>query len=250
MDNSVERKFYKTVVVSDVHLGHKEAKVAQAGEFLSSVDCNLLILNGDIFDGWQLQRSGKRWQPEYTNFLKILMRMIEKHETEIIYIVGNHDAFFDNIIPFSVSNVSIMRDYIYESCGHRYFVTHGDIFDYISYNVQWLAKLGELGYRLLLWINRLYNKYRYWRGKPASYSFSQKIKRKVVKAMASSKINEMMVDVARAHKCDGLICGHTHRPEDKTIGGNIRYLNSGDWMESYTALLEDEEGNWTIYRHS
>lgn len=249
MDKTIERKYYKTVVVSDVHLGHKEAKVAQAAEFLSSIDCKLLILNGDIFDGWQLQRSGKRWQPEYTKFLKILMRMIEKHETDIIYIVGNHDNFFDNIIPFSVSNVNIMRDYIHESGGHRYFVVHGDIFDYISYNMQWLAKLGELGYRLLLFINRIYNKYRYWRGKPASNAFSLKIKRKVVKAVSSSEVDQMMLDVTRAHKCDGIICGHTHRAEDRFID-NVRYLNSGDWMESLTALLEDEDGAWTIYRYN
>ncbi len=242
--DKVAKKHYRTVVVSDIHLGHKQAKVREVIDFLNSISFDLIILNGDIFDGWQLSRSGKRWHEEYTDFLKLVMKLIENPETKVIYIVGNHDSFLDNVVPFSFTNFSVMREYIVESGSHRFFVTHGDVFDYISYNVQWLAKLGELGYRLLVTINQLYNKYRNWRNKSPK-SFSKKIKRKVEKAVSSARINEMMADVAKAHKCDGIICGHTHQPVDKMIG-TIRSINCGDWMESMSAALEDENGNWTL----
>ena len=105
---TVQRRHYRTVVVSDIHLGYKQSKALQASEFLSSVDCDRLILNGDIIDGWQLRRSyDRRWKPEYTRLLKIIMKMMENKGTEVIYIVGNHDAFFDYVVPLSFSNITI-----------------------------------------------------------------------------------------------------------------------------------------------
>ncbi len=247
MDSQTLRKFYKTVVISDVHLGHKLSQVVKAGEFLSSVNCKRLILNGDIFDGWQLMRSGKRWKPEYTNFLKILMRIIDNPETEIIYIIGNHDAFLENIIPFYFANMSVVRDYILESGDKKFFVTHGDVFDYVNYNMQWLAKLGEFGYRILMLINKLYNKYRFWRGKE-EIPLAIRIKRRIERAVTSSEIDQLIVDIANAYKCDGVICGHTHQAADRMISG-IRYLNCGAWLENMTALLEDEGGKWSILQY-
>ena len=240
---------YKTVVISDVHIGANHSKVEEASIFLESLTCERLILNGDIIDGWQFRKSSdSRWKPEYTKLLKIIMKMMENGGTQVIYIVGNHDAFFDNVVPISFSNITIVRDYILQSGSHRFFVTHGDIFDNISSNMKWLAKLGDLGYRILLRLNQLYNRYRSWRGKPY-YSFSAAIKRKVKRAVSSmSDFEDMVTDVARAQKCDGVICGHTHCPEDRMIDG-IWYLNSGDWVESMSALLEDEQGNWRIMRY-
>ena len=248
MNTEQQRIHYRTVVVSDIHLGYKQSKALQVSEFLSSVNCDRLILNGDIIDGWQFRKSSdSRWKPEYTKLLKIIMKMMEKEGTEVVYVVGNHDAFFDYVVPLSFSSISIVRDYILQSGSHRYFVTHGDIFDNISSNMKWLAKLGDLGYRILLRLNQLYNRYRSWRGKPY-YSFSAAIKQKVKKAVSSmSDFEDMVVDVARSHKCDGVICGHTHCPEDRMIG-EVRYLNSGDWVESLSALVEDDDGNWTIRR--
>lgn len=245
-----QRKKYRTIVISDVHIGYRQSKVREVSRFLSSVDCNKLVLNGDIIDGWQLRKSGDhRWKPEYTNLFKIIMKMMENGGTEIVYIMGNHDDFLDNVIPFYSSNISILRDCIIENGEHRYFVTHGDIFDSITSNMKWLAKLGDIGYRALLKINVLYNRYRSWRGKPY-YSLAQSIKNKVKKGVSSvSGLDDMVVDVARSHGCDGVVCGHIHRPEDRMIG-DIRYLNSGDWVETMSALVEDMDGTWTILRYS
>lgn len=243
-----ERKHYRTVVISDVHLGNRHAKVLELTDFLSSIDCDRLILNGDIIDGWQLRKSGDtKWRPEYTRIFKIIMKMMENNGMEVIYVMGNHDDFLANVVPISFSGVSVVRDYILDSGGHKYFVTHGDIFDNVSTNMKWLAKLGDVGYHILLWSNQFYNRYRAWRGKP-SYSFSQAIKNKVKNAVSSvSGFETMVSDMARAKKCDGVICGHIHRPEDRMIG-DIRYLNSGDWVETMSALVEDYAGNWNIMR--
>jgi len=246
----LQRKQYRTIVVSDIHLGYRQSKVAEVSDFLSSVDCERLILNGDIIDGWQLRKSGNtRWRPEYTKLLKIIMKMMENCGTEVIYVMGNHDDFLNNVVPFYFSDVSIVRDYLLESGGRRYFVTHGDVFDSITSNMKWLSKLGDIGYRALLKINVLYNRYRAWRGK-SYYSLAQTVKNKVKKGVSSlSGLEDMVVDVARSHGCNGVICGHIHRPEDRMIG-DIRYLNSGDWVETMSALAEDSDGNWTIMRYS
>ncbi len=245
-----ERTRYRTIVISDVHLGNRHAKVREVTDFLSSVDCDRLILNGDIIDGWQLRKSGDRtWKPEYTELLKIMMKMMENSGTEIIYVMGNHDDFLLNVTPLYFSRISIVRDYVLDCGEHRFYVTHGDIFDNVSTKMKWLAKLGDLGYRILLFINQEYNRYRLWRGKPY-YSLSQAIKQKVKNAVSSMSGLEVLVgDVARSHRCDGVICGHIHRPEDRMIG-DVRYLNSGDWVESLSCLTEDFDGNWNIMRYN
>ena len=244
------RSHYRTVVISDVHLGSAYAKVKEVGDFLSSVDCDRLVLNGDIIDGWQIQRksAAKRWNSDYTRFMKIIMKMMENHNTEVIYLRGNHDDFLDNLVPVNLSNISFLRDYVLESEGHRFFVTHGDVFDSVTSKMEWLAKLGDISYTALLKFNNFYNRMRARRGKPY-FSMSQAIKHKVKKAVSFvSGFERMLADLARSKHCDGVICGHIHYPEDRMIDG-IRYLNSGDLLESLSALIEDESGNWRIYRY-
>jgi UDP-2,3-diacylglucosamine pyrophosphatase LpxH len=141
--------------------------------------------------------------------------------------------------------LSIMKDTVLLSKGKKYFVTHGDVFDSITSEMKWMAKLGDFFYNLLLRINRTYNRWQALRGKPY-YSFSQEIKAKVKKAVSNaSNFDRMLTDMARKKGCDGVICGHIHRPEDRVIDG-IHYLNSGDWVETLSALIEDFEGNWKI----
>lgn len=244
-----ERKHYRTVIISDVHIGSAHSKVKEATDFLSSVDCDRLILNGDIIDGWQLQKksSSKKWNPEYTRFTKVIMKMMEVHDTQVIYLRGNHDDFLDNLVPLSLGNVSVLQDYILESGEHRFFVTHGDVFDSVTSKMEWLAKLGDVSYTALLRFNSIYNKFRSRQGKPY-FSLSQAIKHKVKQAVSFiSGFERMLADLARSKRCDGVICGHIHYPEDRMIDG-IRYLNSGDWVESMSALLEDGQGNWRIMK--
>jgi UDP-2,3-diacylglucosamine pyrophosphatase LpxH len=126
-------------------------------------------------------------------------------------------------------------------------VLHGDLFDRVTSSMRWLAKLGDVGYSFLLWVNGIYNRRRILKGLPY-YSIAKEIKKKV-KASVSyiSDFEQHIVDVARSRECDGVICGHIHQPEIRMYG-DVLYLNSGDWIESLSALTEDYDGNWSIYR--
>ena len=243
------QKFYPTIVISDVHLGTDHSKTSQLCEFLRSVNCETLIMNGDIIDGWHLQKGGKgKWKKEHTEFFKIIMKMMENHNTKVIYVRGNHDDFLDHLAPFTFSNLEIVKDYTHRKNGKTYYIVHGDIFDNITSNMVWLAKLGDIGYSILLWINRLYNVYRAKKGLPY-FSLSQNIKQKVKSAVSYiSDYEKELVLLAKARHADGIICGHIHQAADEHIDG-IHYLNSGDWVESMTALLEHKDGTWEVYSY-
>lgn len=235
---------YKTIIISDLHLGIKSSKAKEVVKFLKNNTCEKLILNGDIIDGWQLKRSGQ-WKKKHTKFFKLVMKYVSKRKTEVIYLRGNHDDFLEELIPFKFGKLTLAHHHMHESNGKKYFVIHGDIFDSITTNLKWLAKLGSVGYTFLLWINRHYNTYRAKKGLPY-YSLSQSIKHKVKSAVSFiDDFENQLVEVARARHCDGIICGHIHQSANKLIK-DIHYLNSGDWVESLTALAEDHEGNWQI----
>lgn len=242
------RQFYKTIVISDVHLGTKGSKAKEVVEFLKQSKCEKLILNGDIIDGWQLKKYGT-WKRKHTRFFKHVLKMIEKDNTEVIYLRGNHDDFLDQVLPMTVGNLSIRRDYLLETNGKRFYVLHGDIFDTITTNLKWVAKLGDMGYTFLLWLNQRYNNYRQRKGLPY-YSLSQVIKSKVKSAVSYiDDFETQLAEIARIKECDGIICGHIHQPALKEIKG-IRYMNSGDWVESLSALVEDEHGQWDLVYYS
>ena len=178
------RTYYPTVVLSDIHLGTQHSKTEEVTRFLKSINCDRLILNGDIIDGWHLRKAGtKRWQAKHTDFFKVIMKMMENFGTEVIYVCGNHDDFLDSLVPMTFYNVKIVKEYILETHGKRYYVTHGDIFDRVTTQMKWLARLGDAGYTFLLWVNRFYNQYRTKRGKPY-YSLSQAVKQKVKSAVS------------------------------------------------------------------
>ncbi len=236
---------YKTIVVSDLHLGSEGSKAKEVVAFLKSTSCDRLILNGDIIDGWQLKKGGS-WKKKHTAFFRIVLKMIETQGTKVVYIRGNHDDFLDQIIPFRLGKqFCIRKDYILQSGNKKMFITHGDLFDSVTSKMKWLAHLGDIGYTFLLSLNKIYNRYRSWRGLPY-YSFSQKIKQQVKKAVNHvSEFEEKLAELALAHDCEGIICGHIHKPEIKQIG-EITYLNSGDWVESLSALVEDFDGQWHL----
>lgn len=238
---------YRTIVLSDLHLGTRASKAKEVCRFLKHHRCETLILNGDIVDGWQLKRSGA-WKKKHTRFFKIVLKWAAKR-TRVIYLRGNHDDFLDQVVPFSMGNFSIRRDYIHESGDKRYYVVHGDIFDTVTTKLKWIAKLGDVSYTFLLWLNRHYNVYREKRGMPY-YSLSQAVKAKVKSAVSFiTDFESQLAAVAKIKKCDGVICGHIHTPADKMIG-ETHYLNSGDWVESLTALVETYEGEWKIIYYS
>ena len=191
----------------------------------------------------------KKNTPDFSGF-KVLMKMMEKRGTEIIYVVGNHDDFLDSLAPFKFSNISIVKDYLLKTRqGKRYFVTHGDIFDTVTTHMRWLAMLGDVGYTFLLWLNKVYNHRRERQGKPY-FSLSQEVKHRVKSAVSYiSEFEKELVRLAEAKHLDGIICGHIHQAASVWYG-NVHYLNSGDWVESMTALVEDEQGEWDIVTYN
>lgn len=243
------RPHFRTIVLSDLHLGTAGARAKEATEFLNGYSCQRLILNGDIIDGWQLKQYGT-WKKKHTAFFRAVLKQIIHYDTKVIYLRGNHDDFLDQIMPLRVGkNFSIRKDYILRTGDKQYYVTHGDVFDSVTSRMKWLAHMGDIGYTLLLWLNKLYNQYRVWRGLPY-YSLSQQIKHRIKQAVNYiSDFEVKLTELARARGCDGVICGHIHQPAIGSFNG-ITYMNSGDWVESLSALVEDHEGSWHLLYYS
>ncbi len=236
---------YPILVLSDIHLGSEYSHYEDVISFLEKIKCDLLILNGDIIDGWQLRKSIRNFKSDHTNFFRVLLKKIEEDNTRIIYVKGNHDDFLDRVLPFEFANFSIVSEYMLQTPAGRYYVTHGDVFDSITTQTKWLAQLGDVGYTLLLHINKYYNKYRIKRGKPY-LSVSQKVKAKVKSAVSYiSDFEDKLVTIARIKKANGVICGHIHHPANQYYN-DIHYLNSGDWVENKTALVFTYDDKWEV----
>lgn len=234
----------RTVIISDVHLGTDDCKIREVNHFLRHVRCAKLILNGDIIDGWQLRRSGQ-WTKAHTRFIRIVLKKLEKRDTEIVYLRGNHDDILASFLPLDFENLRVVEDYIHEGPRGRYLVLHGDVFDTVTKNFVFLAHLGDWGYRLLLRLNRIYNAWRAWRGKEY-WSLSKAIKARVKEAVSHvSNFEDHIADLARSRGCRGVMCGHIHTAADKMIG-DVHYLNSGDWVESLTAVVEHFDGTYEL----
>ncbi len=239
------KKRYKTIVVSDIHIGSKWSHTQAAIDFLGRNDCDMLILGGDIIDGWHLGRNRKRWKHDYNKFLQLLLQTIET--TKVIYIRGNHDDFLDNVAPFNYRNFSILDNYIYESGDKRIYVFHGDMFDNVTSRFRWVSKFGDKLYSMMLQLNRLYNDYRKRHGK-SYFSISKFMKQKVKEIVSkASNFDNNIVSIARRNNCNAVICGHIHQPDKRYIE-DILYLNSGDWIESLSALVEHHDGTWEVLR--
>jgi UDP-2,3-diacylglucosamine pyrophosphatase LpxH len=235
---------FKTVFLSDVHLGTRDCKVDQVNHFIKHTHCDKLVLNGDIIDGWSLARRGG-WTDQHTRFIRLVLKKIEKRDTEVIYLRGNHDDILGRFLPLFFGKLRIVNEHIHENAGGRYLVVHGDGFDAVTMNHRWLAVLCDIGYQSLLRINRLYNHYRAWRGKEY-FSLSKAIKARVKSAVSFvGKYEDQLQNLARKRECQGIICGHIHTPADKMVG-EVHYLNSGDWVESLTALVEHKDGRLEV----
>jgi UDP-2,3-diacylglucosamine pyrophosphatase LpxH len=234
----------RTVILSDVHLGTEHCKAEEVTHFLKHIRCERLILNGDIIDGWRLTRSG-RWTKTHTRFIRRILSLVQKRDVEVVYLRGNHDDFLARLMPMRLDLLSLAEDYVLDTAHGRYLVLHGDVFDGVVKNMVFLAHLGDAGYALLLRLNRLYNWFRRLRGKEY-YSLSKAIKARVKQAVSFvGKFEHQITALARERGCVGVICGHIHTPADKRIDG-IHYLNSGDWVESLTAIVEHHDGRFEV----
>lgn len=241
------KKQHKTIVISDIHLGLKWSKTNEVIDFLNNNSCETLILNGDIIDGWAIIRGQKeKWKRLHSKFAELILKVAEN--TKVYYLRGNHDDFLSRMLPLSYHNISVIEELIYESFGKRYFIFHGDKLDNVTNGHKWLAKIGDISYTALLSINDLYNKYRIRRGKPY-HSISAAIKRKVKSSVSQlSKYEDHIIQLAHKKQCSAVICGHTHQASIRMMD-DIRYLNSGDWVESLTALTEDFSGQWKLIHY-
>ena len=237
---------YQAIIVSDLHLGTKDSKAEEFIEFIEKHQTPLLILNGDIVDGWALNR-GTKWKKQHTKVISKLLQL--SNTTRIIWIRGNHDEFIQEFIGTHLGAIEIREDYkldIYNTM-ESYYIFHGDVVDVFITKYKWLSKIGSIGYDFALTLNRWYNSYRKWRKLPYQ-SISQKIK-SGVKA-ATNYINDFettALSMAIKKGCSGVMCGHIHQPEDRIINGH-RYLNSGDWVENMSAILIDNKGIIKVHK--
>ncbi len=235
---------YRTIILSDLHLGTADCKVAEVTHFLKHTRAAKLILNGDIIDAWAIQR-GHHWTSEHTKCVRRLLKIAQRHDAEIIYLRGNHDDFLRNYLPLEIDTLRFVEDYELVTPRGRYLVMHGDAFDAVTTHARFLAVLGDIGYHALLRLNRLYNRWRAWRGQKY-YSISKAIKARVKQAVSHvGKFENHLRGLAHQRGCVGVICGHIHTPEDKMLG-DVHYLNSGDWVESLTAIVEHEDGRFEV----
>jgi len=237
---------YQAVIVSDLHLGTKDSKAEEFIEFIESHPTDLLILNGDIVDGWALNR-GTKWKKQHTKVISKLLQLSNK--TRIIWIRGNHDEFIQEFIGTHLGAIEIREDYKLDidNTMESYYIFHGDVIDVFITKYKWLSKIGAVGYDFALWLNRVYNTYRKWRKLPY-ISISQKIKESV--KVATNYVNDFEItalSMATKKGCNGVICGHIHQPADRIIGGK-RYLNSGDWVENMSAICVDNIGTIYLYK--
>jgi UDP-2,3-diacylglucosamine pyrophosphatase LpxH len=234
----------KTIIISDVHLGTFDCKIREVNHFLKYTRCERLILNGDILDGWRLKKTGY-WPTTHTRFVRLVLKKLEKKGTEVIYLRGNHDDVLAKILPIAFENLILVEDYVHETPRGNYLVLHGDVFDTITKNFAFLAYVGDWGYRVLMRINRLYNAWRAWQGKEY-YSLSKAVKARVKSAVSHvSNFEDHIAQLAKSRGCVGVMCGHIHTAADKMLG-DIHYLNSGDWVESLTAIVEHDDGRFEL----
>ena len=232
---------YRTVWISDTHLGLKETRAEFLLDFLRHTRCDRLYLVGDIIDVWKM-RSGLYWPAINNEIFRTIMRMA-REGAEVIYVPGNHDEVFRDYLELFFGGVRIAGEVEHVSAdGKRYLVLHGDEFDYVVMHNKWLAHIGSGAYDLLLWVNRWFNFVRrkmglkYW-------SLSAYLKNKVKEAVKYiGNYEEAVVRAARERNMDGVICGHIHQAA-LTRFQEITYANCGDWVESCTALAERADGS-------
>ena len=235
---------FRTLFISDVHLGSKPAKADYLVDFLRHHEADTIFLVGDIVDGWRLKRSW-HWPQKHNDVVQKLLRQARKG-TKINYVAGNHDEFLRGFQGVHFGGVVVMDRTIHEAAdGKRYLVIHGDQFDSIVHSVRWLAYLGDFAYDASIIVNRIVARARRVLGMPY-WSFSSWAKVRVKKAVNFiSAFQTLVAEEARRSDVDGVICGHIHHATMEDIDG-IRYINTGDWVESCTAVAEHDDGSMEI----
>jgi len=239
---------YKSIFISDIHLGTKQAKANEFLEFIKTHEAENLYLIGDIIDGWAM-KNRVRWKQSHSDVIQKILRAARKG-TKVYYVTGNHDEFLRSFLPLLLGdNLHVINDLDYQGInGKRYFVTHGDIFDTLSMSKKWLTIFGDWGYDLLLYLNPIVNFIRRRLGIKRYWSLSAQLKDNLRQALHFIETYEnISTQYAKHTDYDGVICGHIHKPDIKTIE-EIDYMNTGDWVENCSALVEHFDGHWEILK--
>ena len=243
----MSEKKYRTIFISDVHLGTRDCKADQLNNFLKHNTCDTMYLVGDIIDAWKIQQNRWRWRQSHSNVIRRILGHA-KRDTRIIYIAGNHDEFLRPLIPYGIGfgHIEIVNQAEHTGIdGKRYLVTHGDLFDGITRLAPWISFLGDRAYDFVLTLNSRFNWLRHRMGF-GYWSLSQYLKQRVKKAVDFIfQFERNLAVYCKKRGFDGVICGHIHHAEIKDIDGII-YMNDGDWVESCTALVEHWDGTWEI----
>ncbi|MCA1909866.1 MAG: UDP-2,3-diacylglucosamine diphosphatase [Magnetospirillum sp.] len=243
VDSLPERR-YRSIWISDVHLGTRGCKAEYLLDFLKHTESDYLYLVGDIVDGWRLRRSWY-WPQAHNDVVQKILRKARKG-TNVVFIPGNHDEFARGYTEHNFGDISVVPQAIHSTAdGKRLLVLHGDAFDGVVKYAKWLAHLGDWAYTVALGANHWFNLvrrrfgYSYW-------SLSAYLKHKVKNAVQFiDDYEKTIVEEARRQGVDGVVCGHIHHAELRQVDG-ITYANDGDWVESCTALVEHADGRLEI----
>ena len=239
---------YRTIWLSDIHLGTPGCKAEFLVDFLKRNECQQLYLVGDIIDGWKL-RSTWFWPQEHTNVVRKLLTK-SKRGTRVLYVTGNHDEFLRKFVGYQleIGNIRLVNETVHITAdGRRLLVLHGDWFDVITRYHRWIAMAGDLAYETTMSANYWFNRGRRLLGMDY-WSLSAFAKQRVKTAVnVISSFEEAVARECRRRGLDGVICGHIHHAEIRELHG-VTYHNCGDWVESCTALAEDFNGKISVIR--
>ncbi len=241
---SVEIRHFRSLFISDLHLGTKGCQADLLLDFLRRHEADTVYLVGDIVDGWRLRR-GWYWPQAHNDVLQKLLRKVRKG-TRMVYIPGNHDEFARDYAGLTFGGVEVVRQAVHVTAdGRRFLVTHGDEFDIVVRHARWLALLGDWAYETALVTNRWFNLLRRRLGFPY-WSFSAWAKLRVKNAVSFiGSYEAALAEEAARHGVDGVICGHIHHAAIRPING-ITYVNTGDFVESCSAVVEHGDGRLEI----
>jgi len=234
------KRQYRTVWISDLHLGTRGCNAEMLVSFLRSIETETLYLVGDIIDGWRLKK-GWYWPDAHNEVLRRILKMAHRG-TRVVFICGNHDEMLRPYAGLTFGGVELLLDAVHETAdGRRLLVVHGDAFDAVVLYHRWLAFLGDQAYEFMLRVNVVFNAIRR-RMRLPYWSLSAYLKKRVKNAVQYiGKYEEAVAQAAIDRKLDGIVCGHIHSAEIRELNG-VTYYNDGDWVESCTALVEDHVG--------
>jgi UDP-2,3-diacylglucosamine pyrophosphatase LpxH len=236
---------YRTVFVSDLHLGFRGARAEEFAAFLKRLRCERLYLVGDIVDMWALRQRWS-WPATHNQVVRRLLKLA-KRGTEITYVPGNHDEGLRGYAGIDLAGIRVEKQAIHPTAdGRRLLVCHGDEFDLVVQHSRWLSRLGTLGYDYLVALNRAVNDARSMVGL-GRWSFSRAVKGRVKGACTFvSRFEEVLAAEARRRGLDGVVCGHIHEPRVVIHPDGTSYANCGDWIERASALVEHPDGRMEI----